>query len=281
MKIGIIGLGLIGGSLGLDLKEQGWEIVGVSRRQENCNMATKKGIVDEASVNLTILKNTDIVFICTPIESITPTLKKIIPFLNSQTIVTDVGSVKSPLVDNCSKLWPNFIGGHPMAGTAEQGIAAAQRNLFAGAAYVLTPIASTKDYALTKLEEIGRSLQAKIYKCSPKDHDQAVAWISHLPVMVSTALISACVTEEKEKVLALTQKLASSGFRDTSRVGGGNPELGLMMAKYNRQQLLNSLEQYNQELVRIKEYIQQEKWENLELILKRNKQARLDFLSEY
>jgi arogenate dehydrogenase (NADP+) len=278
MKIGIIGLGLIGGSLGLDLKKQGQEIVGISRRQETCEIAIKQGIVDTASRDFSILKNTDIVFICTPIESIIPTLKNIIPFLNFDTIVTDVGSVKTAIVYDCNNLWHNFIGGHPMAGTAQQGIEAVQQNLFVNAPYVLTPIDSTPPQAIEKLEQIAQSLQSIIYKCSPEEHDQAVAWISHLPVMISTALISACISEDNQEVLKLAKDLASSGFRDTSRVGGGNPELGVMMAKYNRQQLLNSLAKYSQQLELIREQIQQENWHNLEQILTNNKQARPDFL---
>ncbi len=278
MKIGIIGLGLIGGSIALDLKEQGQEVVGISRRQETCEIAVKQNVVDKASRDFSILKNTDMVFICTPIESIIPTLKNIIPFLNSETIVTDVGSVKSSIVYDCSKLWHNFIGGHPMAGTAQQGIEAVQRNLFVNAPYVLTPIDSNPPQAIDKLEHIVQFLHSRIYKCTPEAHDQAVAWISHLPVMISTALISACISEDNQEVLELAKHLASSGFRDTSRVGGGNPELGVMMAKYNRKQLLNSLDKYSQQLELIREQIEQENWHNLGLILTKNKQVRPDFL---
>ena len=278
-KIGIVGLGLIGGSLGLDLRIQGIEVVGVSRRQTTCDTALIQGVVNKASTELSILTGTEIVFICTPLAAIAPTLKAMIPYLDSQTVVTDVGSVKAPILEACCRLWRNFVGGHPMAGTAQQGIEAAQTNLFQQAAYVLTPTTSTPPDAVKQVEEIGQLLGSNIYTCSPEIHDAAVAWISHLPVMVSAALIEACMNEKEREVLNLAKNLASSGFRDTSRVGGGNAELGLMMAKYNRQQLLSSLEQYSQSLDNIIIQIKQENWHNLKKILQSTQQVRPDFLN--
>lgn len=278
MKIGIIGLGLIGGSLAIDLKAQGHEILGVSRQETTCKIALTKGIVDLASTNLNILTNTEIIIVCTPIQAIAKTIKQLIPYLNADTIITDVGSVKYPVVETCSQLWSNFIGGHPMAGTTENGIAAAQANLFTNAAYVLTPTATTNPEALDKLKAITLAVNAVPYICEAAVHDRAVSLISHLPVMVSAGLIQSCLQDEP-KVLKLAQDLASSGFRDTSRVGGGNPELGVMMAKYNRQEILRSLLRYRQNLDQMIDLIEQENWDNLKLILQTNQQARPDFLN--
>ncbi|XTZ19499.1 MAG: prephenate dehydrogenase/arogenate dehydrogenase family protein, partial [cyanobacterium endosymbiont of Rhopalodia fuxianensis] len=139
MKIGIIGLGLIGGSLGLDLRERGHTILGVSRKENTCKLAIERGVVDEASLDLESLSNADIIFICTPIALIIPTLEQLISHLKAKTIVTDVGSVKTSIVEQGSRLWDKFIGGHPMAGTAEQGIDAAQKKLFKNTPYVITP----------------------------------------------------------------------------------------------------------------------------------------------
>lgn len=279
MKIGIIGLGLIGGSLGLDLKAQGHEILGVSRQADTCQIALEKCIVDQASTDLSLLTAAEIVIVCTPIGAIAPTVAKLVPHLSPETIVTDVGSVKQPIVEACTSLWSNFIGGHPMAGNTNQGVHAAQTNLFTGAAYVFTPTATTPPAAVEKLSTLARSLSAITYVCSPEVHDKAVAWISHLPVMVSASLIQSCWQEEDSQVLQLAQKLASSGFRDTSRVGGGNPELGTMMAKYNRQALLRSLVKYRQNLDEIITQIEQENWDNLEEVLVINQQARPQFLN--
>ena len=278
MKIGILGLGLIGGCLGFDLREHGHFVLGVSRRQSTCQKALDIGSVNQASVELSLLAEADVVFICTPIGLIIPQIEQLITHLSPNTIVTDVGSVKAPIVEAIAPLWDNFIGGHPMAGKTEVGIEAAEKNLFVNRPYVLTPVATTPKMAVTVVEEIVRSLGSIIYHCQPEQHDRAVSWISHLPVMVSASLIAACLSETDPEISHLSQKLASSGFCDTSRVGGGNPELGVMMAQYNRKALLNSLQQYRQNLEEFIYLIEQEKWEILESKFQLNQQARPNFL---
>ncbi len=279
MKIGIIGLGLIGGSLGLDLRDRGHIVFGVSRKESTCQRAIEKGIVEQASINISSLANVDIIFICTPIGLIYSTLKQLVTDLNPEVIVTDVGSVKTPIVQQCSALWDNFVGGHPMAGTAEQGIEAAQKNLFKNAPYVITPTEKTPKNSIKILENLAQSLGSTIYNCSPESHDQAVAWISHLPVIISASLIASCLGETEEIVLKLAQQLASSGFRDTSRVGGGNPELGVMMAKYNKTALLHALQGYRQQLEQIMDKIDKEQWDSLEELLTMTQERRSLFIS--
>ncbi|MBK1986830.1 prephenate/arogenate dehydrogenase [Sphaerospermopsis aphanizomenoides BCCUSP55] len=278
MKIGILGLGLIGGSLGFDLRSQGHYLLGVSRRESTCQKAIDIGSVDQASVDLSLLASAEVVFICTPIGLIVPQVEQLVAHLPATTIITDVGSVKTPIVEAISPLWHNFIGGHPMAGNTDVGIEAAQRNLFVNRPYVLTPVETTPTRVITVLEEIVRSLGSIIYHCQPEKHDRAVSWISHLPVMVSASLTATCLSETDPEIFQLAQNLASSGFRDTSRVGAGNPELGVMMAQYNRQALLHSLHQYRQNLDEFIDLIAQEKWQHLEDKLKLNQQNRPKFL---
>jgi arogenate dehydrogenase (NADP+) len=278
MKIGIIGLGLIGGSLGIDLRSQGHEIIGISRKEETRTIALQRGIVDRVGVELDLLADTEVVVICTPIGAIASTIEQAIPYLNPETIITDVGSVKYPIVKSCNPLWQNFIGGHPMAGTAESGVEAALPDLFRGAAYVFTPTEQNKPEDVEKLKAIALQLNAIPYICDAKIHDRAVSLISHLPVMVSTSLIKVCLQEEPD-TLKLAQILASSGFRDTSRVGGGNSELGVMMAKYNRDELLRSLYNYRDNLDGIISLIEGENWQELENILKVNSEVRPQFLN--
>jgi arogenate dehydrogenase (NADP+) len=278
MKIGILGLGLIGGSLGLDLRSQGHHLLGVSRRESTCQKALNIGSVDQASVDLKFLASADVIFICTPIGLIVPQVEQLMVYLPMTAIITDVGSVKAPIVEAVSPLWQNFIGGHPMAGNTDVGIEAAQRNLFVNRPYVLTPIETTPNRAITVLEEIVRSLGSIIYYCQPEKHDRAVSWISHLPVMISASLTATCLSETDPEIFQLAQNLASSGFRDTSRVGAGNPELGVMMAQYNHQALLHSLQQYRQNLDEFIDLIEQEKWQILEDKLKLNQQQRPKFL---
>ena len=279
MNIGIVGLGLIGGSLGLDLRAFGHQVLGVSRHSETCQRAIDRGVVDDASINLTLLAAADVVFVCTPIAAIAPTVQQLIPHLSPDAIITDVGSVKTAVIKEVTPLWHNFVGGHPMAGTEHSGIEAAVSGLFTGNPYVLTPIETTPPSAVQIVEEIVRSLTSRVFFCRPEDHDRAVAWISHLPVMVSGSLINACMSETDPTVLALAQQLASSGFRDTSRVGGGNPELGVMMAHYNRESLLRSLVSYRHSLDQLIELLQKEDWQTLKERLQQTQSQRPDFLS--
>lgn len=277
MNIGIVGLGLIGGSIGLDLRSRGLNVFGVSSRQQTCDRAQARGVVSEASIHLSLMAAADVVFICTPLGSIEPIVRDLVPYLSPHTIVTDVGSVKTPIVQAVSSLWPNFVGGHPMAGTAESGIEAAVPDLFVGRPYVLTPQALTPAAAVDRVEEIARLLGASVYRCSPLDHDRAVAWISHLPLMASATLVAACALEGDRHIVNLAQHLASSGFRDTSRVGGGNPELGVMVAKYNREELLRSLSIYRDSLDEFISDIEAENWQDLEHKLKLTQQARQNY----
>ena len=277
MNIGIVGLGLIGGSIGLDLRSRGFNVFGVSSRQQTCDRAQARGVVNEASIHLSLMAAADVVFICTPLGSIEPIVRELVPYLSPDTIVTDVGSVKTPIVQAVSSLWPNFVGGHPMAGTAESGIEAAVKDLFVGRPYVLTPTPQTPALAVDKVEEIARLLGAKVYRCEPEEHDRAVAWISHLPLMASATLVAAGVREGDRDIVNLAQNLASSGFRDTSRVGGGNPELGVMVAKYNREELLRSLSIYRDCLDEFISDIKAENWQALEHKLKLTQQARQNY----
>lgn len=278
MKIGIIGLGLIGGSLALDLTNLGYHVIGVSRQLKTCNIAIERRIVNQAGTDFNILAQTDLIFICTPIGSILPTLESIIKYLPSDVIITDVGSVKGSIVPQATELWTNFVGSHPMAGTANQGIEAVEANLFQNAPCVITPLENTATKNVEIVKKIWHDVGCKIYETTPEIHDRAVAWISHLPVIISANLINSCINHENQEVVNIAKKLASSGFKDTSRVGGGNVELGLMMAQYNQEQLLNSLREYQQNLSLIINDIETEKWEKLEHLLTKTHQERPTFL---
>lgn len=277
MKIGIVGLGLIGGSLGLDFKQLGHTVLGVARRQVTCETAIARGAVDDATTELVSLQSADVVFLCTPIHAIESTAQALIPHLTPTTVLTDVGSVKGAIVETLSRHWPNFVGGHPMAGKTEVGIDVAEPDLFAHRAYVITPADHTSSVAVAVVTELAATLRAHVFTCTPEIHDRAVAWISHLPVMVSGSLIQACLHEPDRQVRELARQFASSGFRDTSRVGGGHPELGLMMARYNRSEVLRSLRAYQQELQQLTALIEAEQWEAITARLAENHAARPGF----
>jgi arogenate dehydrogenase (NADP+) len=277
MEVGIIGLGLIGGSLALDFRQQGHRVVGMSRRPETCEQAVAEGIVDQALPDLKLVANADIVFLCTPLGALAATVTQLLPLLSPATILTDVGSVKASVVELIAPQWPNFVGGHPMAGKAESGLEAAEAGLFVDRAYVLTPQPTTPSSATQTVAELAQGLGSQVYYCDPVVHDRAVAWISHLPVMVSASLIAACLAEPETEVLKLAQHLASSGFRDTSRVGGGNPELGVMMAHYNQTALLQALQGYREQLDQMIDLIEQSDWQALQQALTQTQQDRTTF----
>ena len=300
MNIGIVGLGLIGGSLGLSLRgggsaehpshagmktadeprdrSSGHRVLGVSRRDDICQLAIACGAADEASTDLNLLSSADIVFVCTPLTAIESIVKQLVESLSPDAVITDVGSVKQSIVATATALWPNFVGGHPMAGTADSGLAAALPGLFVDRPYVITPIATTSAAAVQRVKDVVALLGSRIYTCTPDAHDRAVAWISHLPAMVSASLIQACLSDPDQQTLELAQQLASSGFCDTSRVGGGNPELRLMMAMHNRQALLQSLYAYRNQYDRLVVAIEQEDWSTLTDIFTQTHQARPAFV---
>ena len=280
MNIGIVGLGLIGGCLGIDFKALGHRVYGVARRSSTVEEAIALDIVDNASIDLTSLTPCDIVFICTPIATIVPMVEQLAPILKPNTPITDVGSVKAAIVETATQYWPAFVGGHPMSGKSEAGLAAADPQIFSDRPYVITPIASTDLKAAQVVESLATQLGAHLHHCTPEKHDRAVAWISHLPVMVSASLIHAALQEPDKAVLALSQQLASSGFRDTSRVGGGNAELGVMMAQYNRAEMLRALKRYQQEIEQTIEQVESSDWEAIAQKLKVTGTGRSHFVSE-
>lgn len=278
MKVGVVGLGLIGGSLGLALRPLGHQVLGVARRPETAARAIALGIADRGGCDLSLLAEADLVVLCTPIGVIEPTVRQLIPHLNPNTVLTDVGSVKQAIVQAIEPLWPNFVGAHPMAGTADSGIEAALPDLFVGRPFAITPTDRTPSEAIARVTAIAQDLRSTLYRCTPEQHDRAVAWISHLPVAISASLIAACAAEPDPATLALAQSLASSGFRDTSRVGGGNPELGVMMAQFNRPELLRSLQRYRDQLDQIIGAIDQQNWAALQACYEQTQQARSAFV---
>jgi arogenate dehydrogenase (NADP+) len=279
VKIGIVGIGLIGASLGWDFRQMGHQVFGVSRQQTTCEIAEREGICDRASCHLADLKQTGIIFICTPIAAIIPTIEQLIPHLSPETIITDAGSVKGAIVDRATDLWPNFVGGHPMAGNSESGITAFEKGLFAHRPYVLTPIDRTSAVALERVAKLVGSLNCIVDRATPSEHDLAVAWISHLPMVISASLINACIHEKDPRILNLAKKFASTGFKDTSRIGAGNSEMGRMMAEYNREALLRSLYRYRDRLDVLIDSIETKKWQKIQDLLSQNQSDRHDFLN--
>jgi arogenate dehydrogenase (NADP+) len=273
-KIGIVGLGLIGGSIAKDLKCAGYQIYGVDLDVATCEKSISDNIVVDASIKPDIIGDCDIVFIAVPIDAVVNCVKLVMPYLKSGAVLTDVASVKKNLVPILEDIYPHYIGGHPMAGTADIGYYYSKQNLFKDHPYVITSTIKTKEHSLNILNKVLKALNCNIVHTTPEMHDEVVAWISHLPVVVSASLLKSIESITDQSIFPFFAKLAGSGFRDTTRVGGGNPELGKMMAQYNKPFLLNAINGYIKSLQEIQLLIEQEDWNTLNNVYVNTKNTR-------
>lgn len=233
MKIGVIGLGLIGGSIFKKGQTAGYDMIGVSRSVK------EQGVSDDYNT----LKECDLVFVCTPMNKTISVLDKLNDILPSETIVSDVCSLKEFV---CKKNYNyKFIPSHPMAGTEKQGWEASFAELFEGAVWAVTPKEDTdiKDFEL--LKKVIETLGAKTVITTPKEHDRAVALISHTPMLIAQAL---CKNIEDNE---LAQELASSGFRDTTRLALSNIEMANDMVVMNETNIKDVLDKLQENLEKI------------------------------
>jgi len=240
--IAVIGLGLIGGSILKKLYGIGYKLIGVSRSHETVDKAFKQGLIYQGSTDINIIKDADIVFICTPINKTIPILVDVMNTVKSEAIITDAASLKGFILDfvNTSHDPINFIGGHPMAGTENKGIDASFPDLFEGAKWVLTPSKWTNEKDLEVLKELIERLGAQPVIADPDEHDKAVALISHMPLFLSQTLFSLVKNYSDREIGELAVKLASSGFRDMTRLVATNPELATDMLIENRTNVLET-----------------------------------------
>ena len=276
--VGIVGLGLIGGSLGLDLRQQGLEVRALVHRSSTAERARQRGLADQVDTDPGVLQPCGLIVLALPLDRLLDPPSELREALPAQAVITDVGSVKAPVVERWQRWHPRFVASHPMAGTADSGVEAGLIGLFAGRPWVATPTADTNADALEQVRQLAQRVGAQWLSCDPQQHDRAVALISHMPVLVSAALLEAADGEADGGTAALAKQLASSGFADTSRIGGGNPELGTLMARSNRAAVLAALGRYRQRLEGLEQLVQQERWEELEGRLSRCQERRPDFL---
>lgn len=243
MKIGIIGLGLIGGSLlkslaNKDFSGESLDLYAVTRNATTIENA--KPYCKEISSNYEILKNCEIIFVATPMSNVLETLDKLENILPTSAIVSDVSSLKEFVMNK--KYSYNFIGSHPMAGTENAGFENSFADLFNGTKWVLTPQKNTKEVILQKLKNIIELTGAKTILSDAISHDRAVAKISHMPMLLAQALYKSVENDD----LALT--LASSGFRDMTRLAMSNVDMATDMINLNNKNIHNALEALNQAL---------------------------------
>jgi len=260
LKVTIVGLGLIGGSLGMAIKKKKLaRVIGLTRDKSKAALAVKLNAVDYASTNIRgLIQDADIIFICYPMHLIIPEIKKIMQFIKPGTIITDVGSSKEQIVKEAEKIIPKrifFVGGHPMAGKEKAGLEEAENNLFEGENYILTKTSRTNQKALSTLKSLISGLGAKVRVLAPDVHDSIVAGISHMPVAVAAALVDS--VGGSGKLCDDMMQFAASGFRDTTRIASGDPDLGTGMFVTNKKAVLASINAFKKSLSEIEKLIRQ------------------------
>jgi len=247
-------LGLIGGSIGLALKQLAkpdWQIIGYARRPEVTSKALSSGIVDriERSIAETV-KKADLVIIATPVLTIREILSQIADYLPRGCVVTDTASTKVEVMNWAEEILPptvDFVGGHPMAGKEAYGIDAAESKLFQGCTYCLTPAGKASQSSIEQVAEMIKQLGARPFFINAREHDYLVAGISHLPVLLSAALVSATANDASWSKMS---KLAASGYRDTTRLASGNPEVNAHICLSNAEAILHWAGKFSKELDR-------------------------------
>ncbi len=241
-RIAILGPGLLGGSIALCLRVAGGFHVALwARRPEAIAEINARGCADVASTDLgTIVRDADLVVLCVPVEVMGSVARDIADFLRPQTIVTDVGSVKAAVVAELSAIFAGrarFVGSHPMAGSEFTGLAGARADLFAGAACIVTPDATGDDAAVEAVSAFWCTLGCRVVQLAPQEHDECVALVSHLPHLVAGTLVRT-VAAQNPRAFAVV----GPGFRDTTRVCSGPPELWVGILRQNAESVCAALD---------------------------------------
>ncbi|HIF93221.1 MAG: prephenate dehydrogenase/arogenate dehydrogenase family protein [Myxococcales bacterium] len=271
-RLAVLGLGLLGGSVAAASKERGLaiEVVGAARKQAPLERALKAGIVDQIASPKEAVQGADLVVLGTPVGSMAGVLAEVAGELAPGAIVTDVGSVKGTVVDLLPGLLPDgvsFIGSHPMAGSHLRGPDHARGDLFEGASCVVTSCDDENSNAAERVEQFWRDLGARVLRRSPAVHDEEVAWVSHLPHLLSFAF-----AESLHSAPANVGELAGSGFRDFTRIAQSDSELWGEILSLNRKALSGPLSQFSESLAKLSRILEEGDGEALEQMLS---QARM------
>jgi prephenate dehydrogenase len=275
MRLGtltIVGVGLIGGSIGLAAKRRKLanRIVGVGRRQESLHFAKENGILDDYSLDLDdAVANAEIVVFCTPVPLIAPQALIAASRCSRGCLLTDAGSTKAEIVEALERNLPDgvhFVGGHPLAGSEKQGPEHADADLFQDRLTIVTQTPHTNRSALEKTTEFWQALGSRVRIMGPEEHDHALAFSSHLPHLVAAALASMLPTG--------LHAVTASGFRDATRIAAGDPELWTGIFASNRQAVLEALQQLEAQLARFRHALETQDQPRLTELLAQAKRVR-------
>lgn len=275
-RVAVLGMGLIGGSLSLALKERGTaeEVAAYDRDPDVLARAQAAGAIDiTASTPGEAVEGAGLVVLATPVDVMPATLEKIAPLVAPDAVVTDVGSAKAGVVEaGRSLLKDRFVGGHPMAGSERHGFEAADAALFDDRWWILTPASDTSSRAFETVRAMVTAVGARPVAVTPEVHDGLVARLSHVPQLAASALVaSAAAGDEAEELF----KLAAGGFRDATRIAASDPDLWVAILRSNRAAVLDGLTQLQDRLAHAARLIEQDGWGELREFLDGARTARL------
>lgn len=228
----VIGLGLIGGSLSLALREQGYEVHGDDESQGRIAAALERSVIDSAG----LARDAVITFVATPVNELPDAVSRALR--ETTGIVSDVGSVKAPVARECAD--PRFVPGHPMAGSELHGLDGADATMFETAVWVLTPTQETSDDAFSAVAGIVSRLGAEVVALKPEQHDDLVALVSHVPHLTAATLMGLADSRSEEHLALL--RLAAGGFRDMTRIASGLPAIWLDICEQNGDAIVRALD---------------------------------------
>ena len=247
-KITIIGVGLLGGSIGLAVQRRklARQTAGFVRRTASLKDCERAGAVDFATTDLpAAVWDADLVILCTPLAQMRSRVREMLPALKRGAIVTDVGSVKASVVRELESLiqksGAHFVGSHPMAGAEKTGVCAARADLFANTVCIVTPTKETNRAALKKVEQFWRAVGSRVLELKPEIHDALVSRSSHLPHVVAAMMATHVLNPANSRHQTA---LCANGFRDTTRIASGSPEMWRDIALANRKNLGRSLDAF-------------------------------------
>ncbi|MCM3163093.1 prephenate dehydrogenase [Metabacillus litoralis] len=267
-KVYIIGLGLIGGSIALSIKQKdpSIHILGFDINEDQANLAKRIGAIDEIATKLfPDLSSVDMIFLSTPVQQTTQIIEQLkSEQLKKDVIVTDVGSTKVKIVE-CANQHLNgkikFIGGHPMAGSHKSGILAAKPHLFENAFYILTPSQYVTQNDVDLLKSVLEGTKANFIEMTPNEHDEVTGVISHFPHIVAASLVYQAKNHEEQ--FPLVKRLAAGGFRDITRIASSSPSMWRDILLHNKEPLLHLFDEWISEMERVKEFVANEEADNL------------------
>jgi prephenate dehydrogenase len=251
-KVTLLGVGLLGGSLGLAVRRRrlAASVVGFVRRPASIREAIEAGAVTRATMDLEeAVRGADLIVFCTPIGQMGILADHLLPVIKRGAVVTDVGSVKETVVSDLepiiARAGGHFVGSHPMAGSEKTGVSASHEKLFEHAICVVTPTRRSSRRAVATVQELWKRVGCRVLKLSPQEHDELVSRSSHLPHLVAAGLANFVLGPSQPGEQAL---LCANGFRDSTRIASGSPEMWRDIAMANRPNLVKALDNFTAEL---------------------------------